>query len=155
MSLPPRSILCATDFSPIGNAAVAIAYGLARPGAVVHLLHVAEPAVVVSPLDGTILTYRATSEDLAASDRRARAKMRTLVPESSLVENVRTESNVVHEMDVGPQILAEANRVEADLIVLGTHGRSGIGRILMGSVAMDVTKRSQVPVVLINDRTAK
>ena len=57
-------------------------------------------------------------------------------------------------MDVAAQILAEARRVGASLVVLGTHGRSGLGRILMGSVAADVTKRSHVPVILVNDRRA-
>jgi nucleotide-binding universal stress UspA family protein len=155
MNVSPGAILCATDFSPIGNAAVAVAYGLARPGTVVHLFHVAEPAVVMSPLDGTILTYRSTPEDLAAADRRAHAKMRALAPDPSTAQDVRTEVDVVHEMGVGAEILAKAKRVGAGVIVLGTHGRSGIGRILMGSVAADVMKGSQVPVVLVNDRRAR
>src|SRR4029079_2848481 len=91
----PRSILCATDLSPIGNAAVAVAYGLARPGTVVHLLHVAEPALVLSPLDGTLLTYRSTTADMAAVERRALARMRALVPDASLSEGGRPGVNVL------------------------------------------------------------
>jgi nucleotide-binding universal stress UspA family protein len=150
-----RSILCATDLSPIGNAAVAVAYGLARAGAVVHLLHVAEPALVMSPLDGTLLTFRSTTADMATAERRARARMGSLVPEGSLADGVLTEMHVLHEMDAGAQIVAEAERLGAEMIVLATHGRSGIGRILMGSVAADVTRHSHVPVVLVADRSAK
>ena len=149
MKARPRSILCATDFSPIGNAAVTAAYGLARAGSTVHLVHVAEPAVIVSPLDGTVLTLRPNSDDFEAIDRRALAKMRALVPDASLASDVTTESNVVHEIDVAAQILDEAKRVDAEVIVLGTHGRSGIGRILMGSVAAEVVHLSDVPVTLV------
>ena len=155
MNLPARSILCATDFSPIGNAGIAVAYELARPGTVVHVLHVAEPAVVMSPLDGTILTYRATPKDLDASERRAGARLRALVPTASLFQDVRTEFTVVHEPDVAAQILSEAKRTGADVVVLGTHGRSGIGRILMGSVAASVMRGSAVPVILVGDRSAR
>src|SRR5205814_5009827 len=103
----------------------------------------------MSPLDGTLLTFRSTPADMAAVERRARARMSALVPEGTLSEGVRTEMIVVHEMDAGAQIVGEAQRLGAEMIVLGTHGRSGIGRILMGSVARDVTRRSPVPVVLV------
>jgi nucleotide-binding universal stress UspA family protein len=146
------SILCATDLSPVGNAAVAIAYRLARPGSVVHLFHVAQPAVVMSPLDGTILTYRSTRDELLSADRRARARLLALVPEGALDGEVRTEVEVVHESDAAIRILEEAARVRAGVVVLGTHGRSGLGRILMGSVAAEVLRKSPVPVVLVGER---
>jgi nucleotide-binding universal stress UspA family protein len=47
------------------------------------------------------------------------------------------------------EILAMANRIKADLIVLGSHGHSALGEMLMGSVAHKVTVESHVPVLLV------
>ena len=63
-----RSILCPTDLSPTGDRAVAIAYALASPKATVHLLHLWEPAYVLSPLDApaaSIAPTAATAADAA------------------------------------------------------------------------------------------
>ena len=61
--------------------------------------------------------------------------------ETMLCEKV---SGVVHE-----QITAEATRWGADLIVLGTHGRRGVGRAVMGSSAENVLRLAKVPVLLV------
>ncbi len=53
------------------------------------------------------------------------------------------------------EILALAEREEADLIVMGTHGRSGFDRILFGSVAEKVVKNSNVPVMTIRPQAAE
>jgi nucleotide-binding universal stress UspA family protein len=151
LKCPPASILCATDLSPLGNAAAAVAYGLARRGSVVHLFHVAEPVLFLRPV-ASGSPYRAAEEDLEATERRADSRLRALVPASAAEEGVRTETHVVHESDVPAKVLAEAKRVGAQLIVIGTHGRTGIGRILMGSVASQVVKSSDLPVVMVNER---
>jgi nucleotide-binding universal stress UspA family protein len=151
VNLPAASILCATDLSPLGNAAAAVAYALARRGSVVHLLHVAEPAFLVRPV-ATGGGYRPADEDPEETERRATSRMRALVPSRAAEEGVRTETHVVHESDVPARVLAEAKRVGAQLIVMGTHGRTGIGRILMGSVASQVVKSSDLPVVMVNQR---
>ena len=49
-----------------------------------------------------------------------------------------------------PTIESEADRLGADVVVLGTHGRTGLGRILMGSVATDVVKKKGLPVILVH-----
>jgi nucleotide-binding universal stress UspA family protein len=149
-----RSILCPVDLSPVGPRAVEVAYGLAGPGSVVHLLYVDEPAVVASPLDETVVSYALSREEVTASEKRAHAKLRRLVPDRALAEGVRTETKVVHDAGVAFQIAAEAKHVGADLIVMGTHGRTGFGRILMGSVAAETLRKSPVPVILVHDRRA-
>jgi nucleotide-binding universal stress UspA family protein len=150
---PPGSILCATDLSPQGNVAVQVAYGLARSGTVVHLLHVAEPSLAAA-LHAARPGNGPSPSDLAEAERRASVRLARLVPAASAREGVRTEMHVVHDVEVADRILAEAKAVDAEVIVLGTHGQTGIGRILMGSVASSVMRRTEAPVVMASDRAA-
>ena len=152
MRKTPRSILCATDFSPVGNQAVETAFAMAGPGSVVHLLHVSEPALLAGPLDGTVLPLRTALDDPDASERRSLARLQKLIPETASEEGVRTDSHVVHEMDTPAEILSAAKRLAVDVIVLGASGRTGLGRMFMGSVAADVMKRSPVSVILVHNR---
>ena len=57
--------------------------------------------------------------------------------------------SVVRFGDPVPQILAEAEEFGADLVVVGTAGRSGVGRVLLGSVAERVFAKAAVPVMLV------
>jgi len=60
--------------------------------------------------------------------------------------------DVIGHTDVPSGIVQEAITQEADIIVMGTHGRSGLGRILLGSVATDVLALSPIPVLLVRER---
>jgi nucleotide-binding universal stress UspA family protein len=135
----------------MGDAAVSAAYGLARRGTVVHLLHVVEPAFVPSPLDGTPLAAP-SAERVDAATRRAESRLQALVPADAEAEGVRTEIRVVSDAGAAEGILAEAKRVGAQAIVLGSHGRTGLGRMLLGSVAAEVARRSDRPVVTVTER---
>jgi nucleotide-binding universal stress UspA family protein len=152
LTLRPSSILCPTDLSPLGNAAAAVAYALARRGSTVHLFHVVEPSVLSSPFDGTVVVMPASLEDRIEVERRANSRLDALAPADAARDGIRTAAVVSHEIDVAEQVLAEAKRVGADVIVMGTHGRTGIGRLLMGSVAATVMRRCDVPVVLVRGR---
>jgi nucleotide-binding universal stress UspA family protein len=155
MRWPARNILCPTDLSEAGNAAVALAYELAGPGATVHLLHVDEPDVVTSAIGPNVLLFAADArpgEEETA--QQISSRMRLLVPGSAATRGVRTEVHVVHEPRPVAVIQREAKRRAADLIVLGTHGRSGIAKALLGSVATAVLRQSTVPVVVFHDVAA-
>jgi nucleotide-binding universal stress UspA family protein len=53
------------------------------------------------------------------------------------------------EGDPATVILQVANEIDADLIIMGTHGRSAIGRLLMGSVATEVVRKAKCPVMTV------
>lgn len=145
-------VLCPTDLSPSGDAAVDVAYSLVEEGGTVVLLHISEPSYVMSPLDATyVVAYPSTPEGQDALEQKVRQHLRRLVPEETLQRNVRTEHLVVHDSNPALVIEREAERVGADLVVMGTHGRTGIGRMLMGSVATDVLRKSRVPVLLYHE----
>ena len=59
---------------------------------------------------------------------------------------------VVHESRKGPEICDQAEKHGADLIVMGSHGRSGVSRFLLGSVTEGVVQSSQCPVLVVYDR---
>lgn len=74
-------------------------------------------------------------------EARISAKQAGVDAETTMCEKV---SGVVHE-----KITAEATRWGADLIVIGTHGRRGVGRLVMGSSAENVLRLAKVPVLLV------
>jgi nucleotide-binding universal stress UspA family protein len=154
VSAPYSTILCPTDLSPISDRAVAVAYSLAGPDAVVHLLHVGE-AVMPTP-SAVKSRSRPFSERVETPERvqeRARGHMDRLVPADSLTRGVRTEVHVVRDSSVATQIISEASRLGAEVIVMASHGSTGFGRVLLGSVALDVLKmEGGPPTVIVHER---
>jgi nucleotide-binding universal stress UspA family protein len=146
-----RTILCPIDLSPVSGPAIDLAYGVAAPDAVVHLLHVVGPVAMVSPLDGTYLAYGNDPAEQIAKEERAEKEIRKLVPDDAAANGVRTEVDVVNDVGVAEQVLAKAKAVHADVIVMGTHGRGGLGRLVLGSVANDVLRRAALRVILVHD----
>lgn len=155
MKRPPfASILCPTDLSATGDEAVALAFALVAPGGTVHLLHVWEPAYVLSPLDAApVVLLPASPASDEAHEKKVRAHLKRLVPDNA--SNVRHEIHVVKDGNPTATIHREATRVGADVVVMGTHGRTGIGRVLMGSVATDVVKSGKIPVILVRNGVGK
>ena len=151
MKVPFQRVLCPTDLSDTGNLAIPVAYRLAGNGARVHLVHVCEPPYLGNPLYGPFVQgYVPTPEDTKEGEEKILKKMHRLVPEDALADGIRTEFHLVHGVDVAKVIEEEANRFEVECVILGTHGRTGLGRILMGSVATDVVKKKGLPVILVH-----
>ncbi|HUG36685.1 MAG TPA: universal stress protein [Candidatus Limnocylindrales bacterium] len=143
-----RTILYATDFSAASRPALAMAVELARQARarllVLHVMTPASPFVAreerpASWLELQAWARRDARRHLAATVATAgRARIRV---EGTLVEGVPAES-----------ILRLARRQGADLIVIGTHGRSGVGRFLMGSVAARVVQFAHCSVLTVRGR---
>lgn len=138
-----KRILLAVDRSPRADALAAIVADTARGArAAVRLLHVA-PAPEAVHAEGRVVVYAdQETESLSAAWRD--------YLESLAVHfgDVAVES-VVRFGDPVAEILAEAEAFDADLIVVGTAGRSGIGRVLLGSVAERVFAKATAPVMLV------
>jgi universal stress protein A len=137
--LPIQTILHPTDFSERSGYAFQLACALARDyGARLVVLHVATPPTIVYgegvlPPDPQLLSQEA-KEQLNQLE----------VPDS----NVRAERRY-EEGDPATTILRAAQEIHADLIVMGTHGRTGLGRLLMGSVAEQVVRKAPCPVLTV------
>lgn len=137
--LPLRTILHPTDFSDSSEYARQLARSLARDyGARLIVVHVA-PGEIVYP--GLIGGPTETKPYLDEIEERLRESF----------ENDRdTHAEiVVREGEPASTILWLAEEVHADLIVMGTTGRSGFGRLLLGSVAEEVMRKARCPVLTV------
>ncbi len=152
--LPPvpfASVLCPTDLSETGDGAIAVAYRLAADDGRVHLVHICEPPFLGNPLYGPYVQgYVPTPEETKAAEERAMQRLHRLVPEDAKARGIHTEFHLVHGVNVATVVEDEFRRLGCDVVVMGTHGRTGLGRILMGSVATDVVKKHGLPVILVH-----
>jgi nucleotide-binding universal stress UspA family protein len=134
-----RTILHPTDFSDYSQGAFEMACALARDySAELLLVHVVPPAHVFAP-DGIAVSFP-VEEPYDVHARLAR-----LHADDS---DVKTDHRVL-DGDPTEQILKVARDANADLIVMGTHGSSGLTRLLMGSVAEHVMRKAPCPVLTI------
>ncbi|MCA8950499.1 MAG: universal stress protein [Planctomycetes bacterium] len=139
-----RRIVCPTDFSAPARKAATYAAGLAKScGAELVLLHVvAEIAYPMRSL-GTVTAFPNLQEEL---HRRAADELedeRKLLGEGV---TIRTE---MRDGEVHEQILESAQANSCDLIVIGTHGHTGLKHMLLGSTAERVVRMSEVPVLTV------
>jgi nucleotide-binding universal stress UspA family protein len=139
------NILAAVDFSPVTDAVLT---ALGRIGAMtavkVHLAHVAppEPAfvgygagpdLVREQVAAELRTHRKQLQDLAERLREGGIEATALMLQGPTVDT----------------LIAESVKLQAGLIVLGSHGHGAVYDLLVGSVAEGVVKRSRVPVLLV------
>jgi len=133
------TILHPTDFSDRSAHALRLACSLARDyGARLVVLHVAEPPP--PPYEQGVMLP--TSVDL--DEERADLE-RLAVPDDDVIRVERR----FEKGDPATVTLRVADEVRADLIVMGTHGRTGLSRLLMGSVAEQVVRRARCPVLTV------
>jgi universal stress protein A len=132
-------ILYPTDFSTAGQTALELATSLARDrGATLVIMHVEEPPMAYG---GGELYY-----GLEEPDRNELKRM--------LSEVMPTDPKVAfeHRLMIGSPagaILEMAEREQVNLIVMSTHGRTGLLRVLMGSVAEEVVRKAKCPVLTV------
>lgn len=136
--LPIAAVLHPTDFSAPADPAFEIARALARDyGAKLWLLHVV-PDSSLAALEGAV-SYL-PEEELAA-----KGKLHQL---AARVTGVLTETAAVRGHPA-EEVVAFAERNKVDLIVMGTHGHTGLARLLMGSVAEHVLRHAPCPVLTV------
>jgi nucleotide-binding universal stress UspA family protein len=145
-----RRVLHASDFSPASRVAFARAVDMAKDNrAELLLVHVLTPVMPIMAGDGYVSPK--TYEDIEASTKAAGQKgLAALVAKArkagARVKAVMTDG-LPHE-----QILRLARAKHADVVVLGTHGRTGLARFFLGSVANRVVAMSSVPVLTVRGK---
>ena len=137
-------IVVTTDFSPESRRAFPVAQDWAgRPGAELILLHVAPDPQVLPGGTPLASPLPAPSPQVELAD----SKVHPAEVQKELGEHVRCEARVASNV---PQAVADFVRKEgADFVVLATHGRSGLRRMVLGSVAEQILRRVHVPVVCV------
>jgi nucleotide-binding universal stress UspA family protein len=136
-----KNTLYLTDFSQPSEAALPFVVGIARNyGAIVHALHV---------LTLTRYTYKTPEVRVAEEGVHERLAQLGMHEVDSKLSGVAHKTIVAREIGVGPAVEQAIKDNDADLIALGTHGRTGTRKLLLGSVAEEVFRRSPVPVLTI------
>ncbi len=138
-----RKILVPTDFSENSQRALQVACSLARDHGAILVLSAAAPPP--PPVTESLL-QSSEYPGLVAATRR------DLEGVAATVTYLAVETHVLGG-EPGPAIVAIANDCDADLIVMGTHGRSGLNRMLMGSVAEYVLRHARCPVLTMKPGT--
>jgi nucleotide-binding universal stress UspA family protein len=132
-----RTILHPTDFSERSGYAFELACSLARDlGARLIVLHVVHTSLAVEK--------RSFGEDLAEDLNRMKVPNLTPPVERRLKEG-----------DPATEICRVAKETGCEMIAMGTHGRTGIGRLLMGSVVEQVVRKAPCPVLAVKAPFAK
>jgi len=141
-----KRVLVPVDGSRTANLGLREAIRLAGRGSRLRLLHVLDLARVL----GTLMRARNSGELVAGLERKGERALSS-ARELAAKHGVRSESAIVTTPDerAAVAILDEARRWKADLIVMGTHGRRGLSRALLGSDAEAVLRASTVPVLLV------
>ncbi len=139
-----KSVLIATDLSDLAREAILPAYGLLAGGGEAHLCYVRErEAVTPRPMPaGPRLSDRERTE--------LEGKLRSEVPPEAAEHGIGTYFEVLEGESVAGEILQAAERLNVDAVAIASHGRTGIGRVLIGSVAEEVARKLTRPLLLIH-----
>jgi len=145
-----KKILVPVDGSATAKRGLDEAIRLAKAGgSAIRLVHVVDELVVVDP--EVPVYYQAMIDSLRESGKATLAKSEAAVKAQGIpVETVMLETMGVRAADL---IVEQASQWPADLIVMGTHGRRGLRRVVLGSDAELVIRHTTVPVLLLRSES--
>jgi len=140
-----KNVLFATDFSPAASAAAPFAAELAkRYGAKLYALHVRPPVVNPMTPPGT---WRALEKAALDEDMQHTQELLSAFP------GLRPEV-LIKEGDLWSSLASVLEESDVDLVVIGTRGRSGIAKFLLGSAAEEIFRQAPCPVLTVGPNTA-
>ena len=146
-----KRILVAIDGSPTANRGLKCAIELAADQhAKLYIIHVIDDMTIAPRMDGGLFPAEYLDkaiESMRVAGRKLIAEAKKLAVERGL--DVQAAFVEMLGPTVAQTIVAEATKQNADLIVLGTHGRRGLRRLVLGSDAESVLRDSPVPVLLV------
>ncbi|OFV90840.1 MAG: hypothetical protein A3G76_06290 [Acidobacteria bacterium RIFCSPLOWO2_12_FULL_65_11] len=144
-----RHVLCASDFSSASRRAFATAVTMAQSlDAKLTIGYVIRPLIVTAPeqyLDAV------TVDQLRKEERRWSARQLEKLADSAKKAGVRA-ATLLRDGDPSEQIVRASRSTRADIIVLGTHGRRGLSKFFLGSVAARVVATAPCPVVTVRGK---
>ena len=144
-----QRILVPVDGSPTSNEALATAVKLAKNfGARLRLIHMVDELVYAAGYEGGYGSY---NTDLTTLLRETGAKLLAEGVASARAAGIEAESELFEKYGerLGETVAKAATDWKADLIVVGTHGRRGLGRVLLGSGAEQIIRQAPVHVLVV------
>ena len=141
-----QKILVPVDGSTTSECALQEAIRLAQQQrAQLELVHVFED--VLYWVDERYINYAELQETIRASSEKILTQAQALVQQAGLT--AETKLLEAKSQRIANILVAEAERWQAELIVIGTHGRTGFSRLVLGSVAEGVVRTASMPVLLV------
>jgi nucleotide-binding universal stress UspA family protein len=150
-----KRILVAVDGSPTSNRGFKVAVALAKSlAAKLVVLHVIDERAVGIGLSASGYVAPAYVEDVIAALRDAGRKVLAKAQREAKAQGQEIDAHLVESLGdgVAQTILRQVRKIKPDLIVLGTHGRRGLARVVVGSDAETVLREATVPVLLVRAR---
>jgi nucleotide-binding universal stress UspA family protein len=143
-------ILVATDGSDLAGRALDHALGLAKDlGSQVTIVTVTEPAALVGGGYGAVAgTAFDPIPELIEAQEEAANRLLAKAVEVAKAAGIDAKTAYVNDSFPAEGIIGTADSVGADLIVMGSHGRRGLGRLLLGSQTSNVLAHTKVPVLV-------
>jgi len=146
-----RRILFPTDGSDVSLAAADAAITMAKlTGAALRPVYVVEPY----PFTGIGVASPSAFDDYMAASRQAAALAFERIERIAAAQGVRCEPLTVEHPRAAEGIVETAQSIGADLIVMGSHGRSGVAKLVLGSVATKVLQLSPIPILIVKSGEA-
>jgi nucleotide-binding universal stress UspA family protein len=148
-----KRILVPVDGSSTSNAGLKEALKLARPGsATLFLVNVMDEQMAFSSIE-----MAASVPDMLDAMRASGNRILKSAAQIARGKGAKSQTALVESFGtrVAETIVRQAKRCRADVIVMGTHGRRGINRLVMGSDADLVVRYAGVPVLLVHGRAAR
>ncbi len=140
---PPKNILVPIDFSEQSEKAASAACALAsKTGATVHLLH-----AYLIPVESVGIALTVSQKYVEQFVQESKAQLQELV--AKLCPNASMGPLLVESGDPREVIVHKAKELNAELIVMGTHGRRGLMHAIMGSVAESVARSAHCSVLVV------
>lgn len=149
-----KKVLIALDYDPTAQKIAETGYGLAKAmNAQAILLHVISDPVYYSSLNYSPIMgfdgFNAIDTILPETADELKKTAQNFLDESKKFLGDESIETVVSSGEFGDTILETAKRLHADIIVLGTHGRRGLDKIIVGSVTENVLHHSLIPLFII------
>lgn len=145
-----KKILCPVDFSGSNNLAVEYAKELTLLlNSRLYLLH------VVEQLHGNehYMILQITPQEIAEKVKKeAEERLNSIAKKINELSEIKTE---VREGKAFVEIVKTAKKDDIDLIIMGSHGRTGLSHALIGSVAERVARKAHCPVLIVKDKDTK
>jgi nucleotide-binding universal stress UspA family protein len=146
-----RRILAPVDFSDVSNQALEAAAGLAKQlGSKLVVLHAVEPVYFAGTMFGPEINVPQLVEEQRRAAASAIEDILNRLERREIDATGLVQTGVPHEV-----ILRIADEKKCDLIVVGTHGRSGVSHFLLGSVAEKVVRAAKCPVMTLRGSESK
>ena len=148
-----KHILVPVDDSPISYAAIEHAEQLAKS----FDSHVTVMSVLsVDPMVGVDFykVMPSITEYVLAAEKNAQARLNN-IQQTLIQHGVSTDIKIVHDVPTATGILNIADELNVDLIVMGSHGRTGFKKFILGSVAQEVLGQCPIPVLIVKSQISK